>query len=421
MNQGASCSTVQNPWEDRASLPPVPKSHAILAAIAVFVAAVGQTLCFWNGISAAVSEYVGIFLLVLLCIYTVKVTRSTPTLALLLGTVFALTFSGMNFIFGAVLLALILSIGAGAFLMTVTGRPYLPLLCYFAAYGACLVITRDPIGSALTLFAMPASLLLGFATRKGLTRTQGICFSVLGLLASVSLILAFYLKQAGVAFERDALLLHAEMLRTQLTDAALAVRNETLELLRSAAQDERSKQLYEQFASLYTDEMLRATVVQLFNLLPSLAIVVCLLLSYEASSFLLAAHVTAGLALVNTERARRVTVSLPASAVFMISFLLTVILPQEHLANAVAQNLTVLLLPALSLVGVQRLLFLFYRAGGGMRMILVIGIGALLCCNTGGALYILAFWGAYCSVGDLIHAALLERMKRNGGNGDPPQ
>lgn len=421
MNRNSDTSIAKNPWQERQALPTVPPIHKILAAIAVFLSALGLPICLWNGLSPAVSEFLGILLLVLLCAYTVKTARSTPALALLLCTAFALTFVvGLSFTGGATVLAVIVSLAAGCFLTTVTGRPYLTLICHAAAFAVSLAITRDPIGSLLTLTTLPAAFLAAFATLKDLGRTRVICYATGGLLFSAAVMIVFHLYYANVAFEREALLLYVDSLRTSLFDAATAVRDETVAALGEMQTGAQTEQLIEQFRMLYSDEMLRTTVTQLFNLLPALLTVLCLVLAYEANSFLLSLHASAGLASVNTRATRILRISVPASAVFVISFVLTMLLPEGGLASAVVQNLTMILLPGLALFGGKRLMAILLNMQGTVRFLLGFAIVALLLCSLGSALYILALWGAYSSFGDLIRTILLERLKRNGGDGTQP-
>ena len=421
MNRTSDTSIANNPWQEREALPPVSPIHKILAAVAVFLSALGLPVCLWNGLSAALSEGLGILLLLLLCVYTFKTARSTPTLPLLFCTAFGLTFVvGLSFTGGAVVLAVIVSLAAGSFLTTVTGRPYLTLLCHAAAFAIAFAITRDPIGSLLTLTTLPAALLAAFATLKDMGRTRVVCYATGGLLFAAAAMIAFHLFYADVAFEREAIFLYVDSLRTSLFDAAVAIRDESIATLKGAQTGAAADQLIEQFQMLYSDEMLRTTVTQLFNLLPALLTVFCLGLAYEANSLLLTLHASAGLGAVNTGTARRIIVGAPASVVFILAFLLMMLLPEGEIASAVVQNLALILLPGLALFGGQRLMLVLFRLQGMMRFLLAFAVLALLFCNLGGALYILALWGAYSSIGDLLRAILIERIKRNGGNGTQP-
>ena len=257
-------------------------------------------------------------------------------------------------------------------------------------------------------------------TLKVVGRTRVICYATGGLLFTAVLMIAFHLYDANVAFEREAILLYVESLRTRLFDAAVSVRDESIAALGEMQTGAATEQLIEQFKMLYSDEMLRSTVTQLFNMLPALLTVLCLGLAYEAGSFLLALHASAGLGAVNTKAARRITVGAPASVVFIVSFLLMMLLPEGELASAVVQNLALILLPGLALFGGQRLMLFLFRLQGMLRFLLSFAVLALLFCNLGGALYILALWGAYSSIGDLPRAILIERIKRNGGNDTQP-
>lgn len=418
MNRVNDRTNIPNPWLDREKLPRAPKNRVILSALVLLLSALGLPISLWSGISPSIAEWIAIALLAVLCVYLFKTVRGGPTLALLLCTAFFLTFSGMSFTGGAFILSIVVCIGAGAFLMTTTGRPYLMLLCYAVAFLTCMTVTRDPIGSLLTIASLPAALLMGFATLKGMARTRVICFAMGGLFVTVVLLLIFYLIEVGVAFEREALLLYAESLRENALEAVMTVRNEVLAELKAAITDTNGEQVYTQFATLYSDEMLRVTVAQLFNLLPAIVVIFCMLLAFEANCLLLSAHNSAGLGEVNTPAARILTVSLPASVVFVVSFVLMIFLPTDQLASAVAQNLTLILLPALVLVGFRRFLLLFIKTTGGIKTILLVLAVAMLCCNTGGALYLLAMLGAYYGIAEPIRSILAER-KDSSSDGAP--
>ena len=317
----------------------------------------------------------------------------------------------------ALVLSVIVSIAAGAFLMTVTGRPYFTVACHVAAFCISCAITRDVIGSLLTFSVMPASLLMAYATLKGSWRTRVLCFATGGLLLTAAVMIALHLFYMDIPFERAALTGYVDTLRTALGDATIARLNESLEILMADGTNAYGATLYEQFKAVYTDELIRSMVVLVFNILPSLLIVACMVISFEASSLLLSMHSAAGLSAVNTDRARHITVGVTASVIYVFSFLLIILLPDATLASAVVQNLVLILLPGLVLGGATRLMLLLHRLQGILRFLLIVLALMLVFRNFGTGLYLLALWGAYGNVGDFIRVLLIKRMRRNGGDG----
>ena len=413
MNRVPFENTTFNPWSQRENLPAVSPVHKIFAAIALILSALSIPVCLWEGISAKTAEWLGIGLLVLFCAYVVKVAHRTAASALILCTAFFLTCLGMSFTSGALLIALVLGVATGAFLLTVTGRPYLTLLCHVAAFGICYLITRELLLSLLTFIVLPASILMAFATLRGAWRTSIVCLTTGGLLVVVASITLIVLYEVCGTLARDAVASCMESLRESLTDALIAIRDETLEIAVGSSENG-AQQLRDQFAALYTDQALRGTVAQLFNLIPALAVVFCMILAYEAHALLLSLYASAGLGAVNTPQTRVITVSLSAAIVYAISFFLMLLLPSDQLASAVVQNLTLILLPVLCVIGIRQLMLLFVRAQGILRFLLIALTFALLCCGSGGTLYVLAMWGSYCTVGDAIRRTLIEKMKSRG-------
>ena len=89
-------------------------------------------------------------------------------------------------------------------------------------------------------------------------------------------------------------------------------------------------------------------------------------------------------------------------------------LPSGSMAEAVVQNLCLILVPGLCVVGVQHLFIMTAGAKGGWRTFLFISVFALFICYPGGAFYILAMWGAYSVIAANIQRLMIEKMVRDG-------
>jgi len=109
-----------------------------------------------------------------------------------------------------------------------------------------------------------------------------------------------------------------------------------------------------------------------------------------------------------------------SAVIYAVTFILTLLIPSSSMASAVVQNISLILLPGFCVLGVQGILLSLAQARGGMRVFLLLFFGSMLCCYTGGALYILAMWGAYGRVMDALRRKMLEKLNQDKNDGDFP-
>ena len=157
--------------------------------------------------------------------------------------------------------------------------------------------------------------------------------------------------------------------------------------------------------------------MQLFSVFPAGIAVICSVVAYETQAFLNASYKTVGLSDVLTAKARFFTVSLTAAILFVVSFLLTMFLSPNTVMGAMMQNLSIILMPGLCVIGTQSIVATIRHARGGARIIFLFIALFCLCCM-GGVFYMLAFWGAYGIVMVTLQKKMVEKIIQNGKDND---
>lgn len=227
---------------------------------------------------------------------------------------------------------------------------YLTLLAIPVAYGICFAVSGDPVASLGALVFLPPAIVMGVLLRKKVKRGTLITSTAgcLLLLPVVSLVSLAYAETGTVSV-------------TFFTDYLFAIRDALIPQMVS---------LFEEAGMPDTEEILLQGFNAVFRLLPALLIIVCEVLAYLAS--------TLGISLADTDKAhplphhtRFLRMETTSAVVFLIAFLLSFALQGTSGATGVvwisAQNLCLILLPALAL---QELVFFADRFREGRVNIL---------------------------------------------------
>lgn len=401
-----------NPWKNRSELAAPDKRPILWSILAVFLSALVIPLCSYEPLCLAVLAY--------LFFYVVVMVRSPLPTSVLLLTVFgAVSLSSVftyRFAVGALLLAAVVGVGASAFLLTTLERGWITLLLPFGACVVAYLITDNALLSLLAFAFLPAGILLAVATRLGKGRTTAICFAEAGLLLAVLGCVGFLLlresREAGMALSE-----YIGSLRELVFETAVEFRQELQSFLNENPEmnDEMSRQLM----TILTDEFFRESIRLVFNLLPAILCVLCSVIAFEGQMLLGASYRSVGWARVLTPEARIFTMSLPAAVLYFVTFVITLFGSGDSLAMAVIQNLNLILMPGFCVVGCNLLFLSLARAKGGARILFLILALALLCCNLGGGLYLLALFGANSVVLGTLGRRLKEKMEGNNrGDGE---
>ncbi len=411
MNQKAMMPDASEIWANRDKYPPAKRGTVILAAIAVLVCAVGMPICLWVGLPDKVALILGIALLAVLSVYAAYICRPSATAsAMILGLSYLAAIS-LGFASGAVVLGIVIGLGAGAFLVTATRRPYLLLGLHVLAFGVVFAVTQSVLLALLSMFSMVAALLMGVCTVRGCARTPIVLSATLGLLLPLLLFAGAWVYAEMGSLSLGAIKTVVNSLRNALLESAKLMRDE---LLKVAAETTAADAL-QQLKKAYSDEVLAGTVAQLFHYLPAIAAVGCMIPAFLGHSLLMMQHKHAGMYFVNTFAVKYLRVSLPACAVYVVSTLLNFILPSDAMASAVAGNLSLMLMPPLCVVGVTYFTVGLRQSGVGQKAMPLLILMAICCCSSG-ALFVVAFYGAWVSF--MMH--LGSRMAKKSGTGAFP-
>ncbi len=393
--------------EPKKSFPSEEKKIQLLSVLALPVCCAAYPLCGYEWASAIV--------LALLFAYTVLVMKNPgAVLALLIPTVFIAAFTS-TFGAGALLLALTLSIGILAYLITASQWGALALLVPLASVPVVYFSSGDVLAAVLPLVSMPAALLLAIATRRKMERTRAILFAEAGLLL-VTFGGAYYLlsRAAGNAGVEIGAYLHEGIyslfisFRTQL--AAVFAEMPTAD---AKAVEELMLQL--------SDANLRDLAASVTNLLPAAVCAVCSLIAYQAQYFVLGACFRSGRQEYLTDESRTFTMSLPAAIIFFVSTVLSMFM-KVSMAQAVFASLSLILLPGFLLLGGASIGASLRRTRGGARTFMFIMIVSLFCCVGINSVYCLALYGAYGVVMSAVEKRLLKKLgsQDDNHNSDDP-
>ena len=387
-------------WKEPELFSKMKKRYTVLGVIAFFLASACFPLCG--------NEWVAIGVLVALSAYVIWLVHTPlPAVGLLLTTVLITTL-GSSFAAGAVFLSLAVGCMSGAFLLTSHRLPrWITLLIPVLSVGVAFAVTRDPILSLLALSLLPAAGLLAFATLRDCPRTSILCFCIGGFVLTLAVIVLILIWKTTGGINRTCVLTFVEGTRNSLIEYFLIQRDAALSLLAGQVTDASTQEAYNQIAATFTPDLVRSAVLEFFNLLPALVTVIFSIAAFFGQMLLLSAYHAAGVEKVLTVRVRTLTVSIVAAVLFIVSFVLTLIL-SDSMAYAVSQNLCLILLPLMFLTGFSALLAMT-RSSTGARVFLLLMLGALFCCYSGGLLYLVALWGAYNRIAAEIQRKIQEK------------
>ncbi len=407
MDRNIFGAAMENPWQDREKIP-YPRLLSLLPAAIVYLLAVLAPVLAASG-EIALPAYVGLCAGV---IYLIRMPRIAISVLLASFVPVALL---QSFELGVLILGTVAAIGGGALILTALKQPWraviLPLLAYVIAYA----ITRDAILSCLTFVTLPASLLLAFATVRGERRTGAICYAVGGMLLSVLILLAIYFAVTYGSVKGSVIVSHFETQREWIVGILLNYKQEMLRLL--TEQGMQASEMYAYFDTLMSRDLLVDLVAMVYNVLPAIVIVLCCILAYEAQSLLCGSYCNLGMKQMLSPASVTFTMSTVSAILYLVSFLLSAVLP-SGMVLAVVQNFYIILTPGLLLVGYSGVLFRLRTAKGGSKTFLIILLVGLLLINPASIIGLLAFFGAVTVLLSAFGLRLLQKMQNGGGKGD---
>ena len=409
MNKVASEYNSQNPWASREKLPRVSPMHVLLAIAVCFLCAVSIPLC--N------NQAVALLTLAILFAYVAAVGRHPLTVALVLVTTLLLTMLGsvanIGFSVGVVFLSSVVGCMTLTFLMTVLQRAYVVALIPAVAVGVAFVVVGHLPTALAALCFLPSAALLAFATLRDQGRTASICLAQLGCLLSVAGVFAALIWQAYGNLGPTAIRASIDAVKEGVVRAFEAVRDYNLATFEGIPMGEGAEEWIERVNLLYSREM----ALQICSIFPAAIAVLSGVVAYESQALLNAGYKTTGLGAVLTPNSRFFSMSLTAAILFAVSFVLMMFVSPSTVLGAMMQNLSIILMPGLCVIGLQSIVATIRHAKGGNRIFLLLVAAFFVCCS-GGVFYMLAFWGVYGIVMLALQRRMVERIIQNGRGGD---
>ncbi len=390
-------------WGSR-SLPRAPKRYFIPSVLVFFLSAFCTPLALWSGMPDGFAKAIGVFLLVMLTAYALYAMRMGAMGYILLALAYLSLLSGVSALGGAILLTLFVGSAAGAYLFTVTTKPYWTLAASLAAFVACLAVTRAWLPSVLALVGLPVALAMAWATVRQSTRAATVCCAAGGFALVLAVGVAWWLYESLGTLQGEAVASYVKQLTDSAIDSMLASYRQGLEGL-PEAQRASAMQLLE----VYTVDVLSDAVRKLF---PAMTVVLCTVLGWISQALLLSLHDTTGFQSCTLPSNRIITVSLTAAVVYVLSFFTLLLAPAASFVSVAAQNLLLILMPALCLCGGRWVLRKLTGENGMGRLLVLVLLGFLLCAGVGTGLYLFALFGVPEAYREFTRKRLLQTLKR---------
>lgn len=345
-----------NPWDDEAALPKLRLPATIMLALLVLACAVYLP-------SAASVVYTYVMLAVCIVAYLV-VVRSVAACALgalvyLGGAVLGGTVGGVR------ALCLLVIVAIGAYLVC-TVRSYWLLLIPVAAYLVALPICHDAMLAVLAVLAMPGAGVLAHATMKNSGRVAcvSLCSLMLAFCGVFGLALLWYHRYGAISLEdiRETL--------TAVRDQLIASMEQTeyMEVLEQWLEAQNARIPARLPVDRLTPDVYLHTYVNMaFSLLPAMAVLYVNLLSFAAQTACTNAFVGTGFPMMATRSARLFILSVPSAIIFLIASAGSL-----FSSSPLMLNLTLILLPAMCIVGVYKLIADFKARFSPLTLILIL-------------------------------------------------
>ena len=389
--------TDKNPWADGSSVPSLPVVGNLLLCLLLVA-------CAAYPVVVAPPQIYTVCLLIALIATLVFVVRSVTV-----GILAAVLFLGGCLVGGlgggVYVLALMATVGIGAFLIS-TWRSYALVAVPVAAYLLSLALCRDPMISVLSLIAFPASFILAYNTMQNRPRVSSICLVsvLLGLCAVFGGAIAWY-RTSGV------------IVLSEVIAAAEALRENVIVTMTSdqTLMEALQMTLDGTGTGIEAGALIRSSVELVFNMLPGLAILGLNLLSFAAQLTCIRTYRGVGMKQLVTHTAQIFVLSVPAAILYLICCIASLFAKEVTLTAAVFENLRLILLPGMCLVGVFKLGADLQRGVSKIWTVVIIGAALLapsmliLCVSISGAIATL--------MRPLIARILLSQPKDNS---DPP-
>ncbi len=388
-----------NPWEGEKAAPKLHPIGCIL--LSLFIIAAGA----YNPLFTPPAFYtLPLFVVCLLVLFAL--VRSIPA-----GIVAAILFLSAHSIgtltlgdgmpLGTFVLSSIVSIGIGAFLITVCRSKWL-LIVPVLAYAAAFAMSRDALLSLLALIPFPAMGILAHNTMGNRSRVSSICLTsfMYGLFVLAGGALLLY--RAGVVLSWDF-----------LVDTMSTAREQSIAFLLADETFMTAMQMTFADAGVSADVIIRTYVELIFNVLPALIVCTFNLIGYAAQLMCVRSYRNVGMKELETHTARLFILSAFSGLVFLICGVVSIWPGEMTSFGALCYNLLFILMPGMLIIGVYKLIGDLRQGGSRLWLFILIACALFMPYML---LYCLSFSGALAT---LTRPLMLRMIAKQGGKFPP--
>ncbi len=326
---------------------------------------------------------------------------------------------------GAIAAAATVGVAAGGYFQTAAGLPLLLPVEAIVAVGLAYAITGDWLTAATGAALLPAVLLMSLATKRKQGCTTAVCYAAGGLLLALcALGLAwFWINRGELSVESLRLLING--LKDKFTQIQLDSRDAllaTYEELKAGGGDlsadalAQMDELMNELAAAMSPSMIRASLDQVFSLMPAILAASCAILAYVAQRLLNGCLLTGGMSEAVTLESESLTMSVPSAVIYLLSVAVFAFAKAGTLAAMVASNLALMLLPGFCLLEF-RSIRARTAASPALRRSMVGLLLLAMCCSSVGIFYLLAAFGA---AGRVLRPLRKLIEKKLSDDGDEP-
>ena len=384
-----------NPWEGKNAAPKLHPIGCIL--LSLFLIAAGA----YNPLFTPPALFtLPLFAVALLILFAL--VRSIPAilvsaLLFLSGHSFGTLAFGDGMPLGTFLMVSVLSVGIGAFLITVCRSKWL-LALPVLAYATAFVLCQDALLALLALVPFPAMGILAYNTMANRSRVSSICLTsfTFGLFVLAGGALLLY--RAGVALSWDFLVTTLAGAREQTIASFLA--DETFVA---------AMQMTFGDAGVGVDIIIRTYVELLFNVLPALLICAFNLVGYAAQLMCVRSYRSVGMKELETHTARLFIMSAFSGLLFLVCGVISLWPGEMTSFGALVYNLFFILMPGMLIIGVYKLIGDLRQGGSRLWLFLLIGCAIFLPAML---FYCISFSGALAT---LTRPLMLRMIMKQGG------
>ena len=291
-----------------------------------------------------------------------------------------LTYS--SFLPVALLIAVMFAIGLGAAALLHAKRPFV-IACFAGAFLLSLFATMSVLRACVILPLVLCAVLLAVTTEKKMRRTSAVCLVAGVLLFLMVAIVLLAVRAATGAIEAS---FFAELI-SEVHAQLLTAFKESIAMLDPSVRP------------LYTEYVFNGAFDSVLCTLPTIIILSAVILVFLAQSLLFALCVSTDYSKKMTERGSVFVLSPVTAALYLVAALLSVMLPiLTNDARAVvvtAENITLLLMPGLVLVGCFGIRGFLEKNASCMNVWLILAIALAFFYLGSTLLYIVALIGVY--------------------------